>query len=421
MRILVCSDLFPPASLGGYEVAAAEVSAALRERGHEVTVLTTDYRAAELPEPEPGVARTLHSRRDARWSAAALPRAAAWERSDARATARLLDGFRPEVIFLWNVGDLAHSVLVRLLNGSVPAVVYVFGDWPLRKHRAPETLDYWASLFAPRAEPPWRRSARALYERLAHGLGVGTRAAPLRFDHFEYGSHFMMEAFHAGRLVASASERLIYYGVFGEFARAAAQPVQLRPRAAILRLLFVGRLWEAKGAHTAVEALAPLSLRHGVDAVLTIAGPAEHTEYVAGLRRRAEELGLAGRVRWAGPIPRSRLPDLYASHDCLIFPSIYNEPFGIVQLEAMAAGCAVAGTGTGGSAEILEAEENALLFKAGDAAGLAAQLARLRADESLARHLREGGKRTIRSRFMGTRMVDDIEAHLAAITARGRG
>lgn len=418
MRILVCSDLFPPASLGGYEVAAADVSAALRERGHEIRVLTTDYRAGTAaPEPEQGVARALRARRDARWTARSLPRAAAWERSDLRAVARLAEAFRPDVVFLWNAGDLAHSVLVRMMNGPVPAVTYVFGDWPLRKHRAPESLDYWASLFAPRAEPRWRRGARALSERLARGLGVGTRAAPLRFDHFEFGSRFMMEMFHAGRLVAARSERLIYYGMFGEFARAAMRPVPEQSRGDTFRLLFVGRLWEAKGAHTAVEALAALHQGHGVAATLTVAGPAEHGDYAAALRRRAEALRVSDRVRWAGPVPRERLLDLYASHDCLIFPSIYEEPFGIVQLEAMAAGCAVVGTGTGGSAEILDPDENALRFRAGDAPGLAGQLARLRSDDALARRLREGAKRTIRSRFMGARMVDEVESHLGEITA----
>jgi glycogen(starch) synthase len=421
VRILVCSDLYPPASLGGYEVAAAEVSAALRERGHDVAVLTTDYGAGTAaPGPEPGVARTLHARREARWRPGSLPRAAAWERSDARAASRMLEDFRPDAVFLWNVGDLAHSVLVRLMNGPVPAVVYVFGDWPLRKHRAPESLDYWASRFAPRPEGHGRRRARALYERLARGLGVGTRAAPLRFDHFEFGSRFMMEMFHGGRLVAARSERLIYYGVFGDFARAALRPVVERPRGDGFRLLFVGRLWEAKGVDTAVEALAALGRRHGVPASLTVAGPAEHTDYVEALRRRADELGIADRVRWAGPVPRERLLDLYASHDCLVFPSVYGEPFGIVQLEAMAVGCAVVGTGTGGSAEILDADENALLFKPGDASALAGQLARLRADEALERRLREGAKRTVRSRFVGARMVDEIESHLVEITSGGR-
>jgi glycosyltransferase involved in cell wall biosynthesis len=419
VRILVCSDLYPPASLGGYEVAAREVTDALRDRGHEVGVLTSDHRAdAVATVHEPGVARALHSRLDARWTWRSLPRAGAWEREDMRAASTALADLGPDVILLWNVGSLAHDVLALLMNGAVPAVVYVFGDWPLRKHRSPADLDYWASSFAPRAEASWRRTARSLYAWLARGFGVGTRAAPLAFEHFEFGSRFMMDLFHRGGLAATRSERLIYYGVFGEFARAASQPVQKRPRADRMRLLFVGRLWEAKGAHTVVEALTVLGRQHRVDATLTIAGPAEHTDYVASLRRRAEELGVASAVQWAGPVPRDRLPDLYAAHDALVFPSVYEEPFGIVQLEAMATGCAVVGTGTGGSAEILEAGENALIFGAGDPSGLAAQLARLRGDGVLARRLREGGKQTVRSRFMGARMVEEIEAHLEEVAAR---
>jgi glycosyltransferase involved in cell wall biosynthesis len=84
----------------------------------------------------------------------------------------------------------------------------------------------------------------------------------------------------------------------------------------------------------------------------------------------------------------------------------------------MAAGCAVVGTATGGSAEILERDRNALVYRPGDAEDLAAQLSRLLADPQLANRLCAGGKHTVRSRFLGTRMVDEIEAHLAEIVRR---
>jgi len=170
-----------------------------------------------------------------------------------------------------------------------------------------------------------------------------------------------------------------------------------------------------------VEALGRLDQRGERSWCLTVAGPAEHADYAAALRRRAGELGIASRVRWAGAVARAELLPLYRRHDVLVFPSIYPEPFGIVQLEAMAAGCVVVGTGTGGSTEILERGKNALVFAAGDPADLAAQLSRLAAEPPLADRLREGGKRTVRERFLGARMVDEIEAHLGEIVRAPRG
>jgi glycosyltransferase involved in cell wall biosynthesis len=227
----------------------------------------------------------------------------------------------------------------------------------------------------------------------------------------------MMDLLHLGGFRAGGSERLIYYGLFGAFARAAQAP-PAPPVPASRKVLFVGRVWEAKGVHTLVEALGILQRQGDRRPDLTIAGPEEHPEYAARLRRRCEELGMTARVRWAGPVPRDSLLALYRDHDVLVFPSVYAEPFGIVQIEAMAAGCAVVGTGTGGSAEILEPERNALRFAPDDAEDLALQLHRLFAAPALVQRLREGGKQTVRSRFLGARMVDEIEAHLDEI-ARG--
>ncbi len=418
MRILVLSDLYPPASLGGYEVAAREVVDALRGRGHDVWVLTTDALGGGEDASE-RLARALRSRTGATVGWLSLGEEAARQHDDRQAVNRALAAARPDVVFLWNVGGVSHQVLARLMNGPAPTAIYVFGDWPLRKFVAPQDLDPWAGIFAPRAEAPWRRAARMALARLARLRGVATQAAPLRFDHLEYGSRFMMDLLHRGGFAAGGTERLIYYGLFGEYARAAAEPPQPRDPA-VRDLLFVGRLWEAKGVHTLVEALGILRRRGHEHVTLTVAGPEEHPAYAASLRRRADELGVGSEVRWAGAVPREGLLPLYRAHDVLVFPSVYDEPFGIVQLEAMAAGCVVVGTATGGSAEILEPDANALVYRAGDADHLAEQLARLLGDTALRERLRDGGRRTVRTRFLGSRMVDEIEAHLGEIV-RGAG
>ncbi len=419
MRILAVSDLYPPLALGGYEVAAAEVVTALRARGHEVHVLATDVRADEAPEEEAGVARRLRSRLTNHRRRGELIRQAWWERLDERVARDVLRRVRPDVVFVWNVGGVSHRSLALLMNGATPSVVFVFGDWPLRKYKAPHQLDYFTSFFAPRSESGARRLARAMLSLAPRLAGISTRAEPLRFDHFQFGSRFMQERFHEGGLHARVSERLIHYGLFGVFAEAAREPPPPASPGHELRLLFVGRLWEAKGAHTVIEAL-PVLRQSSCQVQLTVVGPREHPDYAERLEQRARELGVASEVRFAGPIPREGLLEVYRAHDVLVFPSLYDEPFGIVQLEAMAAGCVVVGTGTGGSAEILDPEHNALLFRPGDARALAEQLTRLVTTPGLATKLREGGKETVRSRFLNQRMVDEIEDHLLDITIRSR-
>ena len=73
---------------------------------------------------------------------------------------------------------------------------------------------------------------------------------------------------------------------------------------------------------------------------------------------------------------------------------VWEEPWGLVPLEAMARGRPVIATGRGGSAEYLRDGENCLLFDPGDAGALAAAVERLAADGALRRKLVEGGRRT---------------------------
>ncbi|MHB8178915.1 MAG: glycosyltransferase [Vulcanimicrobiaceae bacterium] len=99
-------------------------------------------------------------------------------------------------------------------------------------------------------------------------------------------------------------------------------------------LLFVSRLAREKNAECALEALARAadpSLR------LVIAGEGPEREALQGA---VERLGVKERVLFLGSIDRSALPDLYASADAFVFPSI-TETQGLVLVEALAAGALV--------------------------------------------------------------------------------
>jgi glycosyltransferase involved in cell wall biosynthesis len=165
-----------------------------------------------------------------------------------------------------------------------------------------------------------------------------------------------------------------------------------------IRLLYAGRVEPRKGVGTAIESLAVLT-RTGTAAELTVAGW-RHPAYATELEKAAADLGVSDLVHWREPLPREAMPDLYQEHDVLIFPTIWREPFGLVPLEAMAGGCLVIATGTGGSAEYLRDRQNCLLFPPQDAAVLADRVRELAGDGALVRRLRLGGAETAaRHRF----------------------
>jgi len=174
------------------------------------------------------------------------------------------------------------------------------------------------------------------------------------------------------------------------------------------RLLYVGRVEERKGVETAVRALAHLPPEH----TLEILGPGE-PRYVAELRRVAESVGADARVRF-DTVGRDALRSRYLGADAVVFPSEWEEPFGLVPLEAMACGRPVVATGTGGSGEFLVDGVNCLLFRARDPKALATAIARLGADPTLRARLIAHGFHTTDG-LDTDRLADVLEEwHVAA-------
>jgi glycosyltransferase involved in cell wall biosynthesis len=144
-----------------------------------------------------------------------------------------------------------------------------------------------------------------------------------------------------------------------------------------------------KGVHVAVEAMEHLP----EEATLTVQGGGDE-EYLATIKSQVERLGLGHRVSFTRQ-PREQLPKIYAEADAVLFPVQWEEPWGLVPLEAMAVGRPVVATGTGGSAEYLKDGANCLIFEPRDSGrALAERIVRLASDPALRATLRDGGLET---------------------------
>jgi glycosyltransferase involved in cell wall biosynthesis len=139
-------------------------------------------------------------------------------------------------------------------------------------------------------------------------------------------------------------------------------------------VLYVGRLIDAKGVHVLLEALATLV---GVTALVAGDGPAREA-----LEAKAQELGLGERVRFVGWITPERRASLFGGSRLLSLPSLWDEPFGIVGVEALGAGLPVVASDAGGVSSWLDDGRTGTLVPRGDSAALAGAInALLRNDE----------------------------------------
>ncbi|MBI2845446.1 MAG: glycosyltransferase family 4 protein, partial [Chloroflexi bacterium] len=115
-----------------------------------------------------------------------------------------------------------------------------------------------------------------------------------------------------------------------------------------------------------VEA-APRVLGQFPDVKFVMAGTGSMEE---DIKKRAEELGVARNFVFTGYISNEDRDRLYKVADLCVFPSLY-EPFGIVALEAMAAGTPVVVSKAGGLAEVVRHGETGITVYPGDAESLA--------------------------------------------------
>jgi glycosyltransferase involved in cell wall biosynthesis len=180
------------------------------------------------------------------------------------------------------------------------------------------------------------------------------------------------------------------------------------------RLLHVGRLHPDKGIEEAVRCLTDLPEQ----ATLTFAGqwdPRDESE----LARLTSELGLGERVTMLGRRRPNEVAELYREFDALLFPVRWDEPWGLVPLEAMACGCPVIATGRGGSGEYLRDADNCLLVPAYDAGALAGAVGRLAAQPALRDRLRAGGVVTAQ-RHTEADFNASVERHLTEVSGQPR-
>ena len=141
-----------------------------------------------------------------------------------------------------------------------------------------------------------------------------------------------------------------------------------------LLLGILGRFDKGKGQDFVIEALHQLRREHGHDADLLVMGEPTRNEcaaYYQQLRQQVVRLGLQEQVHFRGFRPN---PDVfYQAIDVFVMAS-ENETYGMVTLEALAAGVPVVGAAAGGTAELVQDGHNGLLFPLRDVAACARAL-----------------------------------------------
>jgi glycosyltransferase involved in cell wall biosynthesis len=183
----------------------------------------------------------------------------------------------------------------------------------------------------------------------------------------------------------------------------------------------IARLQPWKGQRDVIAAVAPLLPQYPNLYLAIIGGNifGDAPAYEAELRARVQALGLSNRIVLTGHV--DDVPEALAGVDVVVHASD-REPFGLILIEAGAAGRPVVAYDSGAAAEILRHEHTGLLVASGDATALREALRRVIEQPEWAQRLGTAAARHVREHFEATRMARALEAiFTAALAASARG
>jgi glycogen(starch) synthase len=379
LKILIITNLYPPQVLGGYERSIADFARLLQHQGHRVLVLTSDTPAffanhtSLYPDPEVQRCLQLGGKWDPKQGDIWLPaeELAAIMVHNMEVLSSYLQALQPDVCLAGNMDFLPVDLLQQILGLGIPVCHYVMNAQP--------------------GHPANLAPKNPLYRYATCSSWVGR------------------ELQQAGYPAENA--QTVYPGAaVDEFFQ------QMLPPKDELRIAYASIVAPYKGADVLAEALAVLHAMN-IPFTATFAGNAPAADFLEALQTYIESEGFLDQVNFVGILSRQQLIELYKTHNVLVFPSRFEEPFGISQVEAMAAGLALVTSGTGGAKEIVEHGQDGLIFESENPLDLADLLSGLSADPIRWEAIARKGQQTALSRFSQTQAAKQLEALLQELTA----
>jgi glycosyltransferase involved in cell wall biosynthesis len=184
------------------------------------------------------------------------------------------------------------------------------------------------------------------------------------------------------------------------------QTKRVAPHAGRRRVVFAGRIVAAKGVDTLIRAA------REVEAEFVLCGDGWQ---LPAMRRLAQRLGVQARIDFRGWLAAEELAQELADASVVVVPSRWPEPFGLVGIEALAAGRPVIASATGGISDWLKDGVCGLSVPPADAPALARALRELLDDPQRQHAMGAAGREIVAARFCaGHHVAALLESYRAA-------
>jgi rhamnosyl/mannosyltransferase len=372
MRILQVGKYYPPCK-GGMETVLRHMCEGLLDRGHEVSALVAGSGAEDRWEPLLGP-RTGRRGRLLRAGSLGVLNSQPLTPTLPVLLRRELARLRPEIVQLHLPHPVACAACLALLSGGDETRLVVWYHADITRQRLGRRL----------VQP----LVQACLDR-ADGIATSSTALARQSPLLQRWQSKL---------------QVIPFGI---------DPREWEPGREAVEgpFLFIGRLVYYKGVSLLLEAIRDLP---AAELVIVGDGPLR-----GELETQARRNGLLGRVRFTGDLPDKELRQEVRRARALVLPSVQpSETFGLVQLEAMAAGLPVISTRLPtGVAEVNLDGVTGRVVPPGEVGALANVLAEVLAHPAQARRWGEAGRRRVRERYTRDTMVTRLESWYAFLVA----
>lgn len=423
MRILLTTHQFFPQFAAGTEVLTFSVARELLKRGHVVHILNGHPSDAGLADEDrfdeydfEGIhVYRFHHAYTAMGGQVSMIEVGYDNRLGSDYFDRILKSFKPDVVHFFHLNRLGTRLIERAVLAGIPRFMtptdfwaicptgqLLLGDGSLcagpsahagncLKHFAQSTQKGVVSKTAELLPTTWadllvrltKKGALPTYPKQAEVVALANRL-PVNVSRLnKLNGIAAPNEFMRGLLVRhGVNSDLIIVAPFGIDVIAPNVSDQRSEHRSPLRIAFIGTLARHKGCHVLIEAYNTLPAGC---ATLKIFGRSEDfPDYVHKLKQLA---GAHGSIEFCGTFPNSKIAQVFTDIDVLVVPSIWYENTPLVLYSAQAARCPVVASNLPGLAEVIQDNENGLLFESGSSSDLARQLFRLINEEGLLQRL----------------------------------
>ncbi|MGR6974231.1 glycosyltransferase [Streptomyces cynarae] len=401
MHVLVVHNRYASAQPSGENKVVDQEVELLRAAGHRVEVF--ERRSDDI------AARSLLGK-------VAVPLLVPWNPAVRTELAARLGTERPDIVHVHNVFPLlSPAVLAACADAGVPAVAtlhnytQVCPPGTLQRDGRPCTECVGSAAPLPAVRHGCYRNSRLATVPLAVSLSVNRRRWWSGVERF-----FCISAAQRDVLVRAGmpAERLAVKHNF-------VPDPDARRTGAGEHLLYLGRLAEAKGVRLLMAAWDEIAASGGAGVPLVIAGTGPLEPEVTAWAADRDD------VRYVGLLDPAECRKAIARSVAVVAPSTWLEAFGLVVVEAMAAGVPTVAAGHGAFVELVEDGVTGLLHRPGESASLASCIRRITAESGRNREMGQAARRRYEQGFSPAvgleRLVEEYRTAIAGRSALARG